>query len=316
MLSVNERALEITEVMVDWAEELKVEEIKLKNKATVIDCGVNVTGSYEAGLMFTDVCMGGLSTSNISVHKLGDVALSFIDVTTDHPSISCLASQMAGWQINVGKYVAMGSGPARALSLKPKKIYKRIGYNDNFGGAVIALESNELPDEKVMGYIAKECGIDVENIVAVVAPTASIVGSVQVSGRVVEAGVHKLNELGYDTNKIICGAGVAPIAPVLSDNTKAMGSTNDSVIYYGSVNLTLKGFDEGMLKKVTSSASESYGRPLYEIFKEADYDFYKIDVDIFAPAEMTVNDLETGKTYHTGYLNDEVILKSYEIKNL
>ncbi|CAD7769413.1 Methenyltetrahydromethanopterin cyclohydrolase [Candidatus Methanoperedenaceae archaeon GB50] len=316
MLSVNEKAMEIAEEMLDWAEELKIESVKLKNDARVIDCGVNTTGSYEAGLMFTDICMGGLNTSSISVHKIGDVPLSFIDITTDHPSIACLGAQKAGWSISVDKYFAMGSGPARALALKPKNTYDRIGYTDSSECAVIALESAQLPDEKVMEFIAKECGVDVENTVALVAPTASIVGSVQVSGRVVETGVYKLNELGYDTTRIICGSGTAPIAPVVKDDTKAMGATNDSVIYYGSVNLTVRGFDEEIFKKVPSTTSADYGKPFFKTFKAAGYDFYKIDVNIFAPAEITVNDLETGKTYHSGYLNGEVILESYEITSL
>jgi methenyltetrahydromethanopterin cyclohydrolase len=316
LLSVNERALDIAEEMMDFEEELKVESLRLENGANVIDCGVNVTGSYEAGLMFTDICMGGLNTSSISVHKIGDIPLSFIDITTDHPAIACLGSQKAGWQISVGDYFAMGSGPARALALKPKKTYERIGYQDDSDYAIIALESNKLPDEKVMEFIAEACNVDVENTVALVAPTASIVGSVQVSGRVVETGVYKLNELGYDTTKIVCGSGTAPIAPVVKNDTKAMGSTNDSVIYYGSVNLTVKGFEEEVFKKVPSINSSDYGKPFFKTFKDAGYDFYKIDVNIFAPAEITVNDLETGKTYHTGRLNGEVILESYEITSL
>jgi len=75
-----------------------------------------------------------------------------------------------------------------------------------------------------------------------------MVGSVQVSGRVVETAIFKLNELGYDTTKIMSGTGCAPIAPVVKDDLKAMGSTNDSVIYYGSVFLTIRD-----LKRINSN---------------------------------------------------------------
>jgi methenyltetrahydromethanopterin cyclohydrolase len=316
MLSVNEKGLEIAEEMMDWAEELKIKTIELKNDATVIDCGVNVSGSYDAGLMYTDICMGGLATTSISVQKVGDIPLAFIDVTTDHPSISCLGAQKAGWQVQVDKYFALGSGPSRALSLKPKHTYKRIQYEDEFDHTVIALESGTLPNEKVMQFIADECNVPVENTVALVAPTASIVGSVQVSGRVVETGIFKLNELGFDTTQIVCGTGTAPIAPVVKDDLKAMGCTNDSVIYYGSIMLTTREFDEELFKKVPSATSSDYGKPFFKTFKEAGYDFYKIDANIFAPAEMTVNDLDTGKTYHTGHLNSEVILESYGISGI
>ncbi|MBW6518255.1 MAG: methenyltetrahydromethanopterin cyclohydrolase [ANME-2 cluster archaeon] len=316
MLSVNEKGLEIAEEMMDWAEELKVKAIELKNDARVIDCGVNVSGSYDAGLMFTDICMGGFCTTNVSVHKVGDIPLAFIDVTTDHPAISCLGAQKAGWQISVDKYFAMGSGPARALALKPKHTYERIQYEDDYDHAVIALESNKIPDEKVIQFIADACNVPVENTIALVAPTASIVGSVQVSGRVVETGIFKLNELGFDTTRIVSGTGTAPIAPVVKDDLKAMGCTNDSVIYYGSIVLTTRGFDEELFKQVPSSTSSDYGKPFFKTFKDGGYDFYKIDPNIFAPAEMTVNDLDTGMTYHAGHLNAEVILESYGISGI
>lgn len=317
MLSVNEKALQIVEEeIVEWSDELKVKTNVLKNGARVIDFGVNVPGGYEAGLLFTDICMGGYCINSLSVHKISEIPMPFIDVTTDHPAISCLGSQKAGWRISVDKYFAMGSGPARALALKPKKTYERIKYEDDCDYAVIALESNQLPDEKVIQTIADSCHVEPSNVIALVAPTASIVGSVQVSGRVVETAVFKLNELGYDTTKIVSGTGTAPIAPVVKDDLKAMGSTNDSVIYYGSVFLTVKGFDEALFKQVPSSTSRDYGKPFYKTFKESGYDFFKIDANVFAPAEITVNDLETGKTYHTGHLNGEVILESYGISGI
>lgn len=316
LLSVNEKAMEIAEEMMDWSDELKVKTIELKNGAKVIDCGINVEGGYEAGLMFTDICMGGFGASSVTVHKVNEIPLAFIDVTTDHPAIACLGSQKAGWRVSVDNYFAMGSGPARALALKPKKTYERINYEDDYSHAVIALESNQLPDEKVIENIAEASHVEPADVVALIAPTASIVGSVQVSGRIVETAVFKLNELGYDTTNIVSGTGSAPIAPVVKDDLKAMGSTNDSVIYYGSVVLTVRGFDEALFKKVPSSTSRDYGKPFYKTFKDAGYDFFKIDANVFAPAEITVNDLETGKTYHTGHLNGEVILESFGISGI
>ena len=308
--------MEIAEEMMDWSEELKVKVIELKNGAKVIDCGINADGGYEAGLMFTEICMGGFGASSITVHKVNEIPLSFVDIFTDHPAISCLGAQKAGWRISVDKYFAMGSGPARALALKPKKTYERIKYEDDYEYVVIALESNQLPDEKVIETIAEASHVEPANVVALIAPTASMVGSVQVSGRVVETAIFKLNELGYDTTKIVSGSGCAPIAPVVKDDLKAMGSTNDSVIYYGSVFLTVRGFDEALFKQVPSSTSKDYGKPFYRTFKDAGYDFFKIDANVFAPAEITVNDLETGMTYHAGHLNGEVILESYGISGI
>ncbi|MDI9645109.1 MAG: methenyltetrahydromethanopterin cyclohydrolase [Archaeoglobales archaeon] len=312
MVSVNEIALEIVEEMLDFEDELKIESKVLENGATIVDCGVNVPGSYDAGILYTKVCMGGLAEVGIVVDTIKDVPFAFITEYTDFPAISCLGSQKAGWQIKVEKYFAMGSGPARALALKPKKTYEKIEYEDDADVAVIALEASKLPDEKVVEYIAKECEVDPEDVYVLVAPTASIVGSVQISGRIVETAIYKMTEIGYDPKLIISGAGRCPIAPILENDLKAMGATNDSMMYYGSVYLTVKKYDE-ILKNVPSCTSRDYGKPFYEIFKAANYDFYKIDPHLFAPAQIAVNDVSTGKTYVHGKLNADVLFKSYQL---
>ena len=318
MLSVNATALEIVYDMIDWSEELKIKEHTLENGSTVLDCGVDAMGSYEAGLRFTEVCMGGLGTATLGVRRIGNVPLSFIDVATDHPCIASLGAQTAGWQICVGEYVAMGSGPARAHELmqKSRSVLDRICYHDDAKCAVIALESNRLPDDAATGFIADQCGVKPDAVFALVAPTSCLVGSVQVAGRVIEAAIRRLDELGFDTKKIQHAAGTAPIAPVMPDEMRAIGSTNDSIIYYGSVVLTTSGFDEELFKQVPARTSKSYGKPFYKTYEDAGYDFSAIGTDIFAPAEITVNDLDSGKTYHTGYLSEEVILESYNISGI
>lgn len=312
MLSVNEMALDIVEDMLDLEEELRIESKKLENGSVVIDCGVNVPGSYNAGVMYTEICMGGLGRVDIVVDYVDGIPLSFITQYTDHPAIACLGSQKAGWAISVDKYFAMGSGPARALALKPKKTYEQIDYEDDAEYAIIALEASKLPDEKVMEHIAQECDVDSDSVYALVAPTASIVGSVQISGRIVETAIYKMAEIGYDPKKILYASGRCPIAPILENDLKAMGATNDSMLYYGSVFLTVTEYDE-ILKNVPSNTSRDYGKPFYEIFKAVNYDFYKIDPHLFAPAQIVVNDKSTGKTYVHGKLNKEVLLKSYQI---
>ncbi|MHC1593672.1 MAG: methenyltetrahydromethanopterin cyclohydrolase [Methermicoccaceae archaeon] len=316
MLSVNEGAMAVVEEMLDYSDDLKIKAHELSNGSLVVDCGVEAEGSYAAGLMFSDACMGGLCTTSLRTGDVSGVPVVFIDVVCDHPAIACLGAQKAGWQVSVDSYMAMGSGPARALALKPKKTYERIGYEDDSDNAVIALEARELPDEKVLESIAESCDVDTSGVVALVAPTASLVGSVQVSARVVETAVFKLNELGYDTRKIAAGAGCAPIAPVVKNDVMAMGATNDSVIYYGAVKLSVSEFDEELFKQVPSETSRDYGKPFYQTFKAAEFDFYKIDPYIFAPASLTVNELPTGKSYHMGRLNPEVLVESYGIQRL
>ena len=201
MLSVNELALEIFDNLADLAEEFNAAYHELDNGARIVDCGVSTRGGYAAGRAFTEICMGGLGEVNFRMGQIKEFPQPFIDVNTDFPSIACLGAQKAGWTVKVGNYFAMGSGPARALSLKPKHTFEVIDYEDDYDCAVICLESDHLPNGEVMEKIAEECHIDVANTCAVVAPTSSIVGSIQVSGRCVETAIYKLNELGFDTEK-------------------------------------------------------------------------------------------------------------------
>ncbi|MCK4452444.1 MAG: hypothetical protein KAX26_17875, partial [Anaerolineae bacterium] len=60
MISVNERAAEIVRRMIADAEPLGLAVIRLPNGATVVDAGVEVPGSLEAGRLFAEACMGGL----------------------------------------------------------------------------------------------------------------------------------------------------------------------------------------------------------------------------------------------------------------
>ena len=317
-ISINDIAYDLVGDMLDFPELYKVAVHTLSNDSTVIDCGVKVKGGFEAGLIFTELCMGGLSTASLVHTKIKhDLNYPFIEVYTDHPTLACLAAQKAGWRINQEGFFAMGSGPARALALKPKHTYEVIEYEDQSDFAVIALEASTLPNEKVMDYIASECGVETSSLFAIVAPTNSIAGSTQIAGRVVEMAVYKLNEMGFDTRHIMSAIGSAPIPPVKKDPAVAMGTTNDASIYHGSVSMMVDGGNiKDFVARIPSSTSKDYGRPFYTVFKEAKFDFYKLDPSIFAPAEVVVNDISTGETYTAGKINADVIMESFGFKSV
>ena len=311
LVSVNELGLALFEELVENADLFNVAYHELDNGARIVDCGVSVPGGFGAGDYFTRICMGGLGDIAFRQGMVGNFPMTFIDVNTDFPAISCLGAQKAGWTVKHENFFAMGSGPARALSLQPKHTYEVIGYEDESEYAVICLEADRLPNAAVMELIAEKCKVDVANVCALVAPTSSIVGSIQVAGRCVETAVYKLNELGFDTRKIIAAAGTAPVPPVRGPKL-AMGVTNDATIYHGQINLTMDAPEiVDYLEKIPSCASEGYGRPFNDIFKEAGYDFYKIDKNLFSPAEVIINVVSSGKVYHVGKVDAEVTLKSF-----
>ncbi len=320
MISVNENGLDVFEEMMDYADELQVSIAELSNGATLIDAGVEEAGGFEAGLFVSKICMADLVDIKFSSFDLGKVVVPAVELTTDHPVIACMASQFAGWRIKVKKFFGMGSGPARALSLNPKELYEKINYADDADEAVLVLESSTMPDEEVTAEIAKACRVEPEDLYIVVVPTASIAGSVQISARGVETGIHKLESLGFDINSIKHAHGIIPLSPIVGDDVKCMGSTNDCIIYCGRMYYTVdyENVDElkGYVKKVPSLSSRDYGKPFYVTFKEAGFDFFKVDAAMFAPAEITVNEINSGKTFTSGKINPEVLLESFGIEEV
>ena len=61
----------------------------------------------------------------------------------------------------------------------------------------------------------------------------------------------------------------------------------------------------GMLQEAKRLAEKN---PRFlDIFKEAGFDFYKIDSNIFAPAIVAITNAKTGKTFRAGTLDVEVV---------
>ncbi len=321
MVSVNLEAKKVVDEMIAKADEYHIEVSTLDNGATILDCGVNASGSFKAGELYTKVCLGGLAEVGISIPAdfSENFALPCVKVKTAFPSISTLGAQKAGWSVSVGDFFALGSGPARALSLKPAETYEEIDYKDDADLAILTLEADVLPGEDVAQYVADECGVDVSNVFLLVAPTSSLVGSIQIAGRVVENGTYKMLEaIKFDVKKVVHAAGIAPIAPVDSDGLKAMGKTNDAVLFGGRTFYYVESEEgddiEAVAKQLPSSAADGYGKPFFDVFKEAEFDFYKIDKGMFAPAEVVINDLTTGKLYKEGFVNQKLLKKSFGIE--
>jgi methenyltetrahydromethanopterin cyclohydrolase len=274
-----------------------------------------VPGGFQAGEVLTEICMGGAGKAQIGFKTYGELALPSITVSTSYPAVAALGSQFAGWRIKEGNSIAIGSGPARALALKPKDIYEEIGYKDSSDKAVLTLESNTLPSDTLIEKVAGACNISAENLLVVVAPTASVAGLTQVAGRIVEVGIHKLRTLGLSPKAIRYACGYAPIPPICKDFEVAMARTNDAILYGGTVYYTVECDDEEALKKILqqapSRASKDYGKPFLQIFREANRDFYKIDHNLFAPATLIVNNIKTGRTFSVGQKNFEALKESF-----
>ena len=318
-MGINEMGFEVFEEMLDYADELQIEVHELDNGTVVADAGVQAQGGYGAGVYLTRLCMADLAEIQLAPFDIKGFLLPGVQVATDHPAVSCMASQCAMWQIKADKYFAMGSGPARVLARKTRDLYEKIGFEEFSDVAVIVLESNKLPDEKVSALIAEKCGIDPADLRIAIAPTDSVAGLVQVSARVVETGLHKLFTMGFDITTINSGWGRAPISPITGDATMCMGSSNDAIIYGGETYYTLKYENleelQQYLKGMPSQASRDWGVPFYRTFKAAGFDFFKVDHNVFAPAKVVMNEIKSRRTFVSGKVNLDVLAESFNLQS-
>jgi len=322
-INLNLSAYKLFEILCENAQEYRVFVEKTKSGATLVDAGLEAKGGFLAGELITEICLAGYGQVKILPIQYEDVVLPSVYVQTDHPALSTLGSQFAGWRIKIDDYSAIGSGPARAIALKPKKLYKKLNYSEQADKAVLVLETEKKPPEEAILMIAEKCNVKPENVFLVVFSTTSLAGSTQVSGRIVETGLHKLEKLELDPLIVTSAWGYAPIIPLHPKSGEAMGRTNDAILYGGTANYIVDFEDDQLLESIVKQAPSSSSKMMQEarelakknprfldIFEEAGFDFYKIDPNIFAPAIVSVNNLRTGNTFRAGRLDVPVMKES------
>jgi methenyltetrahydromethanopterin cyclohydrolase len=312
-LGLNRRAAALADAMAADADALRVGVSHLDNGARLIDCGIDAEGGLEAGRRLSEICLAGRATVSVTTAELGPLMLPAVRVITDDPVSACLASQYAGWAIQRDGYFAMGSGPARCLSRAEEQLFDRLAYVERADRAVLVLEGRTPPSPAIAAYVAERCGVEPRALTLLIAPTASVAGCVQIAARSVETALHKLMELGFDLTKIRSGAGLCPIAPVAKNDLRGIGWTNDCILYGARSYLTVRATDQeidAVAERLPASSSADYGTPFYDIFNRYDRQFYKIDKMLFSPAEVTINNLLTGRVIRRGHVNPDVLQAS------
>jgi methenyltetrahydromethanopterin cyclohydrolase len=310
-LSVNALVQPLVDRLVANAQALDVRVIRDDSGACIVDAGIEARGSVEAGLLVGEICMGGLGA--VALNAAGsDSWPTWLEVRSSQPVLACLGSQYAGWSLSASKeetggkkFFSLGSGPARALAAK-EKLYAELGYRDHGSRGVLVLEVDRMPPRIIVDKLLRDCGLPAEGLTLILTPTSSATGTTQVVARVLEVALHKSHELGFALGDIVDGSASAPLPAPSPDGIVAMGRTNDAILYGGRVHLTVRGDDAAsrrLAQQLPSRNSRDYGRSFAEIFKQVEYDFYKIDGALFAPAEVWVSNLDSGNTWHAGAID-------------
>ena len=307
-LSVNALARPGVERLLAQADVLRVRVEQAHGGVCIVDAGIACQGSVAAGLLIGEICMGGLGQVSLRA-ETGQAWPTWVDVRSSQPVLACLGSQYAGWSLAASKeetggkkFFSLGSGPARALAGK-EALFAELGYRDRADAGVLVLEVDRQPPAVIVEKLLRDCGLAPEGLTLVLTPTTSLAGTTQVVARVLEVALHKAHELGFALADIVDGAATAPLPAPSADGVTAMGRTNDAILYGGRVHLTVNGSDEAardLAQRLPSGSSRDHGRSFADIFKEAGYDFYKIDGALFAPAQVWVSNLASGNTWQAG----------------
>ncbi len=311
ILSVNALARPLVERLLAQADALDVQVRRDPSGACIVDAGIDARGSVGAGLLIGEICLGGLG--RVSLRPGGPESWpTWIEVRSAQPVLACLGSQYAGWSLAASKeetggkkFFSLGSGPARALAAK-ERLFAELAYRDRADAGVLVLEVDRPPPRVIIDKLLRDCQLGAEGLTLILTPTTSLAGTTQVVARVLEVALHKAHELGFALGNIVGGSGAAPLPAPSPDGVQAMGRTNDAILYGGRVHLTVRGDDAAardLARRLPSRNSRDYGRSFADIFTAAEYDFYKIDAALFAPAEVWVSNLDSGNTWHGGALN-------------
>lgn len=316
-MSVNELARPLVADLIARADALGVKVERLATGVTVVDGGIDVRGSTEAGLLIGEICMGGLGRVRLAKTD-GEDWPTWLEIASGQPVLACLASQYAGWSLAASKeeaggkkFFSLGSGPARALAGR-EVLFEELGYQDRADTGVLVLEVDRRPPPVVIDKILRDCALQPEALTIVLTPTASLAGTTQVVARALEVALHKAHELGFKLADIVDGSARAPLPAPSPDAGVAMGRTNDAILYGGQVHLSVAGDGAAardLARRLPALNSRDYGRSFADIFRDYDYDFYRIDPALFAPAEVWVSSLDSGQTWHAGK-TDLALLRS------
>lgn len=315
--SINALSGPLVERLVADAATLRLSVSQAAGGARMVDAGAQARGSIEAGRRIAEICLGGLGT--VTIAPSGPIASWPYSVTVHSadPVLACLGSQYAGWSLadetGDSGFFALGSGPGRAVAAV-EELYQELGFRDSATKTTLVLEAAGGPPESVVAKVAEASGLKPEDLTFIFAPTQSLAGSTQVVARVLEVALHKAHTVGFDLHAIVDGIGSAPLSPPHPDFIKAMGRTNDAIIYGGRVQLFVDADDADarqLAEQLPSTTSSDHGAPFADIFARVNGDFYKIDGALFSPAEAIVTSVRSGATYRGGRLEPTLVDASF-----
>ena len=223
-----------------------------------------------------------------------------------------MASQYAGWAIN-----PEGSSrwaPVRCARRRESSgsCSRKLGYAEEASRGVLVLEGRTLPDDDVAAWVAAKCGVR--------AGRRSLCRGAdrERRRRRADRGAHHRDGAAQDgrarVRRDACAerhrhgadsAGGEERHPRHRPHQRLHPLRRPGALPRRRRRRELAELAE----RLPASASKDYGTPFHDIFKRYDNDFYKIDPMLFSPAEVWLTSAISGRTFHAGRLNPDVLAR-------
>ena len=117
--------------------------------STIIDAGIEISGSIEAGIKISEICLGGLGKVSILPNGNSKDYGWNISVHSSLPVIACLGSQYAGWSLSHDDFFSLCSGPVRSIVQK-ENIFEELNYKDSSENTSVILEVDKFPPSEIV----------------------------------------------------------------------------------------------------------------------------------------------------------------------
>jgi len=281
LAAIADRSAGLVSALCDRAGEYGLDVRTMPCGTTLIDAGVDVSGSFAAGLRVIELCHGGLASAALGLVDLGGFILPQVTVESLHPAFSTYRLQ-ASYPVNVETPEIRVCGPIRLW------LDQTVADESPIPGTVV-IESDRLPDDTTVLTIAERSGLPPRSLTLMN-----------------ECVVFTLAEsIHFDLSKVRHTVGQAPICPV-GRAAQKQPYPDDFIHYAGKVTLTVAAAPEDDLEalahRLTFASTAVYGSFFHELLAQAGGVFKNIPelIDINKPAQVTINDLATGRTVHAG----------------
>lgn len=289
---------------------------RLENGATVIDCGANAAGSWEAGRRITEISQGGMASARLGVTEVAGVVLPEITVESWSPVLSAYGLQVSVPLIEVGPAIRI-SGPILArFADSPLGVPREELGGRAWGIGVI--ESDRLPEPRFAEALASRSGLPASDLTLIVVPAGTVAGATQIAGRINESVVFTIERsLGIDCACVSHLLGAAPVAPAAAVAAPSTVTPDDLIHYAGRVVLTIDpevGMDlADLAAQLTFRSTPIYGRRFGELLADAGGVFEAIPglVNLNKVAQVTVIDRRTGDAFSAGERNESMLSGMY-----